>query len=226
MIKLESVHKTYPGNIDVLKDVNISVESGEFVFLVGQSGAGKSTLVKLLTCEERSTKGRVEVGGWDITRIPRRDVPRLRRQIGVVYQDFKLIEKRTLWENVAFALEVCGQPFKTVRTVVPQVLTIVGLEDKADRYPQQLSGGEQQRAAIARALVNRPKLLIADEPTGDLDSLTAKGIVDLLVRINSVGTTILFVTHNRDIVNMLKRRVILIHDGSVRSDKVGAKYFL
>ncbi|MBI4272335.1 cell division ATP-binding protein FtsE [Candidatus Uhrbacteria bacterium] len=226
MIKFDSVHKTYPGNIEVLKDVTFSVGSGEFVFLVGQSGAGKSTLVKLLTSEERPSKGRVEVGGWDITRIPRRDIPRLRRQIGVVYQDFKLIEKKTLWENVAFALEVCGESFHTVRTVVPQVLNIVGLEEKADRYPQQLSGGEQQRAAIARALVNRPKLLIADEPTGDLDSLTAKGIVDLLLRINSVGTTILFVTHNREIVNMLKRRVILIHDGGVRSDKSRAKYFL
>ncbi len=226
MIKLDGIHKTYPGDVNVLKDVTLSVEGGEFVFLVGQSGAGKSTLVKLLTAEERATKGTVEVGGWDITNIAGRDIPRLRRQIGVVYQDFKLIEKKTLWENVAFALEVCGQPFKTVRTVVPQVLNIVGLEEKANRYPQQLSGGEQQRAAIARALVNRPKLLIADEPTGDLDSLTAKGIVDLLLRINSVGTTILFVTHNRDIVNMLKRRVILIHEGGVRSDKTGAKYFL
>lgn len=226
MIKLEEINKTYSGNTEVLKDISLSIDPGEFVFLVGQSGVGKSTLVKLLTLEERPTRGRVIVGGWDITNIPRRDIPRLRRQIGVVFQDFKLLEKRTLFENVAFALEVCGESFQTVRTVVPQVLNIVGLEEKADRFPQQLSGGEQQRAAIARALVHRPKLLIADEPTGDLDSLTAKGIVDLLVRINSVGTTILFVTHNRDIVNMLKRRVILLQDGGIRSDRTAAKYFI
>lgn len=226
MINIESITKTYHPDIDVLKGIDIAVGSGEFVFLVGQSGAGKSTLVKLLTAEERPTSGRISVGGWDITNIKRREVPRLRRQIGVVYQDFKLLEKKTLYENVAFALEVCGESLKTVRTVVPQVLRIVGLEEKAHRYPQQLSGGEQQRAAIARALVNRPKLLIADEPTGDLDSLTAKGIVDLLVKINKVGTTIVFVTHNRDIVNMLKRRVVTLHDGVVRSDRASGKYFI
>ncbi len=226
MIKFDDVYKTYKPDIEALKSVTLCVKPGEFVFLVGQSGAGKSTLVKLLTAEERPTKGSIMVGGWDITHIHRRDVPRLRRQIGVVYQDFKLLEKKTLWENVAFALEVCGEPLKTVRVIVPQVLNIVGLQEKAHRYPLQLSGGEQQRAAIARSLVHRPKLLIADEPTGDLDSLTAKCIVDLLVRINRVGTTVLFVTHNRDIVNILKRRVILMHNGQIKSDKPGAKYFL
>ncbi len=226
MITIESITKTYHPDIDVLKGIDIAVKPGEFVFLVGQSGAGKSTLVKLLTAEERPTSGRVVIGGWDITNIKGKEIPRLRRQIGVVYQDFKLLEKKTLYENVAFALEVCGESLKTVHTVVPQVLKIVGLEEKAHRYPQQLSGGEQQRAAIARALVNRPKLLIADEPTGDLDSLTAKGIVDLLVKINKVGTTIVFVTHNRDIVNMLKRRVVTLHDGVVRSDRASGKYFI
>jgi len=225
MIKIENVSKTYRPDVEALKEISIAIEPGEFVFLVGQSGAGKSTLVRLLTAEERPTSGRIEVGGWDITRLGRRHIPRLRRQIGVVYQDFKLLEQRTLYENVAFALEVCGTSLKTVHTVVPQLLRIVGLEEKAHRYPRQLSGGEQQRAAIARALVHRPKLLIADEPTGDLDSITAKGIVDLLTRINDVGTTIVFVTHNRDIVNMLRKRVISLHDGSVRSDKVG-KYFI
>lgn len=225
MIQIENVSKIYHPDVNALNDISLSIEAGEFVFLVGQSGAGKSTLVRLLTAEERPSSGRVEIGGWDITRIGRRHIPRLRRQIGVVYQDFKLLEQRTLYENVAFALEVCGTSLRAVHSVVPQLLRIVGLEEKAHRYPRQMSGGEQQRAAIARALVHRPKLLIADEPTGDLDSVTAKSIVDLLIRINHVGTTILFVTHNRDVVNMLKKRVISLHDGRIRSDKVG-KYFI
>jgi len=226
MITLEGVKKVYHPDTTALGGVDIHVAPGEFVFLVGQSGAGKSTLVKMLTAEERPTSGNITIGGWDVTRIRRRDVPLLRRQIGVVYQDFKLLEQKTVQENVAFALEVCGEPTHTIRSVVPQVLRVVGLEEKAHRYPRQLSGGEQQRVAIARALIHRPKLLIADEPTGDLDSLTAKTIIDVLVRINELGTTLLFVTHNREVVNVLKKRVISMQNGLVISDKIHGKYFI
>lgn len=226
MICLGNVSKFYYPDVTALKDVDLRVKAGEFIFLVGQSGSGKTTLVRLLTAEERPTKGTVEVGGWNITRIPQRHIPVLRRQIGVVYQDFKLLEKKSVFENVAFALEVCGESGRTIKMTVPQLLKIVGLEEKVHRYPRQLSGGEQQRVAIARALIHRPKLLIADEPTGDLDSITAKGIVDLLVKINQLGTTVLFVTHNRDVVNILKKRVVAIHNGSLISDREGGKYFI
>lgn len=226
MIVLEGVTKQYHPDTTALDDVSLSIEQGEFVFLVGMSGAGKSTLVRLLTAEERATSGTISLVGWDITRIARRDVPLLRRQIGVVYQDFKLLEQKTVEENVSFALEVCGESSKNVRTVVPQVLKIVGLEEKAHRYPRQLSGGEQQRVAIARALIHRPKLLIADEPTGDLDTLTAQTIIDVLMRINDLGTTLLFVTHNKDVVNTMKRRVISMQDGRIISDKLHGKYFI
>ncbi len=226
MITLEGVKKIYHPDTTALGGVDLRIDAGEFVFLVGQSGAGKSTLVKLMTAEERPTSGSISIGDWDITRIRRRDIPLLRRQIGVVYQDFKLLEQKTVEENVAFALEVCGEPSKTIASVVPQVLKVVGLEEKAHRYPRQLSGGEQQRVAIARALIHRPKLLIADEPTGDLDSLTAKTIIDVLVRINELGTTLLFVTHNREVVNVLKKRVVSMQHGMVISDKVHGKYFI
>ncbi|MDO8490315.1 MAG: cell division ATP-binding protein FtsE [bacterium] len=226
MIKLESVSKIYHPNISALSNIDVRIEPGEFVFLVGQSGSGKTTLVRMLTAEEKPSDGKVMLGDWDVTDIRRSEIPLLRRQIGVVYQDFKLLEKKTVAENVAFALEVCGTPGATIKTMVPQVLGVVGLEEKAHRYPQQLSGGEQQRVAIARALIHRPKILIADEPTGDLDSITAKGIVDLLVRINALGTTLLFVTHNREIVNMLKKRVITLNQGSVIADKQSGKYFI
>ena len=226
MIKLHNVSKTYFPDTVALQDIDIHIRPGEFVFLIGQSGAGKSTLVKLLTSQERVTNGRVVIGEWDITALKQRDIPNLRRQIGVVYQDFKLLDKKTVYENVAFALEVCGESGRSIKKTVPQLLKIVGLEDKEDRYPRQLSGGEQQRVAIARALIHRPKLLIADEPTGDLDSITAKGIVDLLVKINKLGTTVLFVTHNRDIVNILKKRVITVHNGSLVSDRENGKYFI
>ncbi|MDP2656132.1 MAG: cell division ATP-binding protein FtsE [bacterium] len=226
MIRFSSVSKIYPPDFTALKNIDLEVQAGEFIFIVGQSGAGKTTLAKLLTAEERPTKGSVMIGDWDITKIRRADVPTLRRQIGVIFQDFKLLPKKTVHENVAFALEVCGAPISRIKTVVPQVLKIVGLEEKVHRYPRQLSGGEQQRVAIARALVHRPKILIADEPTGDLDTITAKSIVDLLTKINEFGTTLLFVTHNRDIVNMLKKRVVTIEDGEVKGDKETGKYIL
>ncbi len=201
MIKLENVSKIYKPDIQALKDVNLHIKPSEFVSIVGQSGTGKTTIVKLLTGEERLDKGKVLVGGWDITNISRRETPWLRRQIGVIFQDFKLLPKKTLLENVAFALEVCGNTPKKIDSIVPQVMKIVGLESKMSRYPHEISGGEKQRAAIARALVHRPKILLADEPTGNLDSINASEIIDLLLRINKFGTTVVLVTHNREIVN-------------------------
>lgn len=226
MILLESVTKKYHPDTTILSDLSLKIEPGEFVFLVGQSGAGKSTIVRLITAEERPTSGKVFVNGLEVTKMPGRKIPALRRQIGVVYQDFKLLEQKTVYENIAFALEVCGESSKQIRTVVPQVIGIVGLEGKENRYPRHLSGGEQQRVAIARALIHRPHILIADEPTGDLDALTSKGIVDVLMKVNDLGTTLLFVTHNKDVVNMLKRRVISLKGGAVVSDREGGKYFI
>ncbi|MEK7648908.1 MAG: cell division ATP-binding protein FtsE [Patescibacteria group bacterium] len=226
MITLETVTKIYQPNITVLEDLSLRIEPGEFVFLVGKSGAGKSTIVRLITAEERPSSGTVEVNGLMVSKLPSYKIPSLRRQIGVVYQDFKLLEQKTVYENIAFALEVCGESGTSIRSVVPQVISIVGLEGKEGRYPRHLSGGEQQRVAIARALVHRPHILIADEPTGDLDALTSRGIVDVLVKINDLGTTLVFVTHNKDVVNMLKKRVISIKDGRVVSDREGGKYFI
>ncbi|MFA4942983.1 MAG: cell division ATP-binding protein FtsE [Patescibacteria group bacterium] len=226
MIKLVNVSKSYLKNFKILSGINLYIEAGEFVSLVGQSGSGKTSLVKLLIGEEKVDDGRVIIGDWDITKISRREIPYLRRQIGVIFQDFKLLPQKTLWENVAFALEVCGQPQSKIDKVVLSVMRLVGLEDKKNRYPHEVSGGEQQRAAIARALVHQPKILLADEPTGNLDSINANEIIDLLLRINNFGTTVILVTHNREIVNQLKRRVIAIEKGCVVSDKEKGKYLL
>lgn len=226
MITLKNVTKLYPPNIAAVKGVTFSVEAGEFVSLVGQSGSGKTTLAKLLVAEERPTSGQIVVGDWDITKIRRGDIPDLRRQIGVVYQDFKLLPQKTVFENVAFALEVVGASRKRIIEVVPQVLKIVGLKDKADRFPRQLSGGEQQRVSIARALVHGPKILLADEPTGNLDTVTAREILDILRRINDFGTTILFITHDRELVNSIRQRVITLQDGHVVADAAHGRYNL
>ncbi len=226
MIKLKNVSKTYPPNVQSLKDVNLDIDQGEFVSIVGQSGAGKTTLARLLIAEEKPTRGVIEIGGWDITRIRRREIPTLRRQIGIVFQDFKLLQKKTVYENVSFALEVAGETRKRVREIVPQVLKIVGLDEKLHRYPQQLSGGEQQRVVIARSLVHRPKVLLADEPTGNLDTLNTRDIIDLLLKINEFGTTVVLVTHNREVVNGLRKRVITLADGIVSSDKKHGKYLI
>ncbi len=224
MIRLKNVCKTYKPNIVGLKNANLHIQPGEFVCIVGQSGTGKSTLAKMLFAEERPTSGQVVIGGWDITNIKDHDVPLLRRQIGVVYQDFKLLPKKTVFENVAFALEVSGAPSKRIREVVPQVLKIVNLHEKANRYPKQLSGGEQQRVAIGRALVHRPKILVADEPTGNLDTINTNEIIDLLKKINEFGTTIVLVTHNREVVNKLRKRVIVLEDGEIVSDVESGRY--
>jgi len=226
IIQFRNITKYYPPHTYAVKEVNCTIFPGEFVSIVGQSGTGKTTLVKLITAEERATKGRVIIGGWDITNIKHSDIPLLRRQIGVVFQDFKLLPKKTVFENVAFALQVAGVPHRRVHEVVPQVLSIVGLEGQLSRFPHQLSGGEQQRVSIARALVHRPKILVADEPTGNLDSINTREITDLLVKINRLGTTVLLVTHNRDVVNVLKKRVITLDQGAIISDRQIGRYVL
>jgi len=226
MIKFENVSKSYANKIKILRDINLHIKVGEFVSIVGQSGAGKTSLVKILIGEEKVDEGKVIIGDWDITRIKRHDIPFLRRQIGVIFQDFKLLPKKTLKENISFALEVCGASSAKIKKIVPSVLKIVGLEDKGDRYPREVSGGEQQRAAIARALVHQPKILLADEPTGNLDAINADEIINLLLRINKFGTTVVLVTHNKDIVNHLNRRVIAMDKGIIISDKEHGKYLL
>jgi cell division transport system ATP-binding protein len=226
MIVLEQVSKTYHPDSVGLDDVSLRINAGEFVSIVGQSGAGKTTLAKLLMAEEQPSAGRIEIGGWDITRIRPRDIPELRRQIGVIFQDYKLLPKKTVFENVSFALEVAGAQSSHIRDIVPQVLKIVGLEERAKRFPRQLSGGEQQRVVIARSLVHRPKVLLADEPTGNLDTMNTRDIMDLLVKINAFGTTVVLVTHNREVVNALRRRVITLRDGQVVSDVAHGKYML
>jgi cell division transport system ATP-binding protein len=225
MISIKNVSKFY-GKTQVLDDVSLEIKAGEFVSIVGQSGAGKTTLVKLLIGEEKADNGQVVVGDWDITDLSKREVPHLRRQIGTIFQDFKLLPKKTLKENISFAIEVSGGTKEKIKKVVPSVLKIVGLDGKGDRYPNEVSGGEKQRAAIARALVHQPKILLADEPTGNLDAINADEIIELLLRINRFGTTVVLVTHNKEIVNRLSKRVVSMEGGRVISDKEKGKYIL
>jgi len=226
LIQFRNVSKIYPKGVIALKDASLAIDEGEFVSIVGQSGTGKTTLVKLLIAEEEATEGRILVSGWDITGIRQSEVPILRKQIGVVFQDFKLLLRKTVFENVAFALEVAGVSSEQVKSIVPQLLKIVGLEHKAERFPRELSGGEQQRVVIARALAHRPKILVADEPTGNLDSINTSEIIELLKHINEFGTTVLLVTHNREVVNGLKRRVVMMDGGRIVSDQAKGRYLL
>lgn len=228
MIHLINITKTFEPNTVALKNINLHIEPGEFVSIVGQSGSGKTTIARLLISEIKpdSGQGKIVVGGWDITNIKHHQIPLLRRQIGVVFQDFKLLPKKTVFENVAFALQVSGAPKSRINNIVPQVLNIVDLGDKLDRYPQQLSGGEKQRVAIARALIHRPKILLADEPTGNLDAINSKEIIDLLLKINEFGTTVVLVSHDKDVVNGLKKRVITLEEGEISQDQKVGKYVI
>ena len=225
MIRLDRVTKLYPSSArPALDDVSLNVEKGEFVFLIGPSGSGKSTFLRLLLKEESPTRGRVQVAGKDLGRLSRWKVPALRRTIGCVFQDFRLLRDRTVAQNVAFALEVINKPTRTIKRVVPEVLEMVGLEGKAHRLPSELSGGEQQRVAIARAFVNRPLVLLADEPTGNLDPETSEGIMLLLERINRTGTTVIMATHDYHIVDSMRRRVIELNGGVLTRDQSRGVY--
>jgi cell division transport system ATP-binding protein len=224
MIRFEDVSKAYKGDVVALRELSLEILKGEFVFLVGPSGSGKSTFLKLLLRDEVATGGRVLVAGRDIGRLGSWKVPQLRRNIGCVFQDFKLLTNKTVYENVAFALEVIGRPKHIVRTQVPQILDLVGLTKKADNFPTELSGGEQQRVSIARAFVNRPLILLADEPTGNLDPATTVGIMRLLDRINRTGTTVVMATHDQRIVDAMRRRVIELDHGALMRDQVRGVY--
>jgi len=224
MIRFEDVQKTYKGEVVALRDISLEILKGEFVFLVGPSGSGKSTFLKLLLRDEVATEGKVLVAGRDIGRLGSWKVPQLRRNIGCVFQDFKLLPNKTVYENVAFALEVIGRPKHIVRTQVPQILDLVGLTKKASNFPTELSGGEQQRVSIARAFVNRPLILLADEPTGNLDPATTVGIMRLLDRINRTGTTVVMATHDQRIVDAMRRRVIELDRGTLVRDQVRGVY--
>lgn len=224
MIRLREVTKVYEGGTVAVRDISLDIQKGEFVFLVGPSGSGKSTLVRLLLRQETVTRGTIWVAGKDITQLPAWKVPFLRRSVGTVFQDFKLLPNKTVGENVAFALEVLGRPRTVIGPQVDQVLELVGLSDKTDRYPRQLSGGEQQRVSIARAFVNRPPILLADEPTGNLDPGTSVGIMRLLDRINRSGATIVMATHDHAIVDAMQRRVVQLDDGRIIRDEQSGRY--
>ena len=220
MILLDHVTKIYPGDAKpALDDVSLHISPNEFVFLVGQSGAGKSTLIKMITKEERQNEGKIVIGGIDLDFVKRRHIPHYRRRLGVVFQDYKLLPRRTVFENVSFALEIAGMSNKEIQRTVPKVLELVGLSEQAKKFPNQLSGGQRQRVSIARSVARQPKILIADEPTGNLDPLTGNEIIDLLQKINDFGTTVLVTTHDGNIVNRLQKRVITLKDGRIVSDQ-------
>ncbi|MDF9298138.1 cell division ATP-binding protein FtsE [Anoxybacillus geothermalis] len=224
MIEMQDVYKTYPNGVVALNGINVRIKQGEFVYVVGPSGAGKSTFIKMMYREEKPTSGKIIVNGVNLAKIKDSKVPLLRRNIGVVFQDFKLLPKLNVYENVAFALEVIEESPKAIRKKVMEVLDLVGLKHKVRSYPNELSGGEQQRVSIARSIVNSPKIVIADEPTGNLDPETSWGIVELFEKINDRGTTIVMATHNKEIVNATRRRVIAIENGKIVRDEAKGEY--
>ena len=224
MIRLSDVVKEYESGTTALKGISLRIEDGEFVFLVGPSGSGKSTIIKLLTGEIVPTSGQIAVNGFSLTNIAERQIPLLRRSVGVIFQDFRLIEKKTVYENLGFAMRAVGSSPREIKKRIPYVLELVGLEEKTDRYPNELSGGEQQRVAIARALINNPSTIIADEPTGNLDPARSLEIMRLLERINQLGTTMVVVTHEKDLVNQFKKRVVTPEQGVITSDGDGVGY--
>lgn len=226
IIRFENVAKIFPGDVTVLKGIDLAVQPGEFISIVGASGAGKSTLLKLIYVEEEPTEGEIYFNERPLSHISRKHLPFFRRNIGTVFQDFKLLPERTAFENVAYALEVDGRSTVDINLEVPEILEIVGLGDKMYHFPRQLSGGEQQRVSLARALIHRPKVIIADEPTGNLDPVSANEIIQLLLEINSFGTTVLLATHNKGVVDKLDKRVILINKGRISHDQDKGKYIL
>ncbi|MCI2976479.1 MAG: cell division ATP-binding protein FtsE [Ferrimicrobium sp.] len=226
MIKFENVSKSYSKGSPAVRDVSFEIDRGEFVFLIGSSGSGKTTLIRLMIREEKPDDGTIWVAGKNLVTMPNWKVPHFRRNVGVIFQDFRLLPNKTVGQNVAFALQVIGKPNRFIATQVPQILRLVGLEDKIDRFPHQLSGGEQQRVAIARAFVNRPLILLADEPTGNLDPETSWGVMNLLERINRTGTAVVMATHDVGIVDSMRRRVIEIDDGHLSRDQVRGVYGL
>lgn len=224
MIRFENVSKTYKGDFFALENVNLEIQKGEFVSIVGASGAGKSTILKLIYAEEMATEGEVYFNGVALSGLSRRKLPFHRRTIGTVFQDFKLLPKKTAFENVAYAMEVAGAPTEEIMEDVPQILEIVGLGDKMEKYPHQLSGGEQQKVALARALIHKPMVIIADEPTGNLDPASSLEIVELLLKINKFGTTVILASHDKDIVNKAQKRVLVVDKGKVIDDCAKGKY--
>ena len=224
MIRLRDIHKEYPNGTKALKGVSMQIDDGDFVFLVGPSGSGKSTIIKLITAEIAPTKGKLMVNGYNLNDISEKQIPLLRRTIGVVFQDFRLIEKKTVFENIEVAMRAVGATTSEIRRRIPYVLGLVGLTGKSRQLPTQLSGGEQQRVAIARALVNNPQMIIADEPTGNLDPMRSLEIMMLLERINELGTTVLVVTHAKELVNRFSKRVVAIENGRIISDETGGYY--
>ena len=224
LIRLRNINKTYKNGVTAIHDLDLNIKKGEFVFIIGSTGCGKSTLIKMMYREEKPTKGKIIVGGIDVAKLRNRKVYKIRRKIGVVFQDYQLLPKSTAYENVAFALEVLGLPKSEIHKKVVKVLDLVGLKNKAKHYPDQLSGGEQQRVAIARAIVNGPKLLICDEPTGNLDPKTSMEVMEVLSAINKLGTTILMVTHDIEIVDKMKKRVIVLDSGRIKKDYMEGEY--
>lgn len=224
MIRYENVGKIFPGDFMALEDVNLQIEKGEFVSVIGHSGAGKSTLLKLLYAEEQPTSGNVLFDGRDLATIKKRHLPYYRRNIGTVFQDFKLLSEKTVFRNVSYALEVIGKTTAEINEEVPEILDIVGLADKMEKYPNQLSGGERQKVSLARALIHRPAVIVADEPTGNLDPNSSWDIVKLLVKINDLGTTVILATHDREVVDKLNKRVIALDGGKIVSDCKKGKY--
>jgi len=226
MIKFVKVSKFYPPDVFALRNVSFHIKPGEFVSVVGQSGAGKTTIIKLIIAQEKPSKGKIIIGGWDISDIRENEISLLRRQIGVIFQDFKLLDKKTVYENIEFVLRVINTPTKKMPVIINQVLRIVDLKDKANYFPYQLSAGEAQRVSVARSIVSRPKILLADEPTGNLDPINTREIIELLLEINRLGITVLLVTHNREIVNLAKKRVITIDQGMLIGDQKKGRYVI
>ena len=226
MIAFQDVSKIYNSGSAALEEINLKINPNEFVSLVGKSGAGKSTLIKLLIGEEKPTKGRVLFGSYEVNKLKMREMPAFRRHIGVIFQDFRLLTGKTAYENIAFALEVAGQPQSEIDDLVPQALDMVGLDQKSGNFPHELSGGEKQRVAIARAMIHRPDVIIADEPTGNLDPINTWEILKILLKINSLGTTVILATHNKDIINTLGKRVISVDSGKIIRDEENGRHML